>query len=149
VKKNVTWVVVADHQRGHVFANEGPGRGLQPVEGMSFETHLATDHELVSDRLPRSINSQGGARHGIEPRVDPHRQEALRFISQIVEAIVGAAERQEFDRLLLIAPPRALGEIRKLLPHRVRDRVIGELDQDLTRASTESLREHVAPFLAV
>jgi len=150
MKKKITWVVVADHQRGRILANDGPGRGLQPVEGMSFETHLHTDHELVTDRLPRTSESQGsGSHHAIEPRVNPHRQEAERFVAMMAERIAAAAERREFDQLVLIAPARALGELRKHLPHRVRETVIRELDQDLTKNSTESLHEHVASFLAL
>ena len=149
MKKKITWVVVADHQRARVLYNDGPGHGLKPVDGLHFETHLSTDHELVTDRLPRTIGSQGGARHGIEPRVDPHRQEAERFVATVADAISAAAGRNEFERLVLIAPPRALGELRKMLPHRVRDKVVGEIDQDLTRATNENLLSHVGNFLAI
>jgi protein required for attachment to host cells len=147
MEKTVTWVVIADHQHGRVLANDGPGRGLRRVERLSFETKLATNHQLVTDRLPRSINSQGGARHSIEPRVDPHRQEAMRFVAQISAAVAAAAVRGEFDRLVIVAPPRALGELRKALPEQVREMVIGELDLDLTKASMKSIRDHVAQFM--
>jgi protein required for attachment to host cells len=149
MKKHVTWVLVADHQHGRVLSNEGPDRGLRPVNGMSFRTRLPTDRELVTDRLPRSMDGHGGGRHAMEPRVDPHRQEAERFVARVSRAISAAAQRGQFDRLVLVAPPRALGELRRLLPERVLAMVIGESDRDLTKASVDSIRAHVAQFMAV
>jgi protein required for attachment to host cells len=147
MKKNVTWIVLADHQHGRVLSNEGPGHALQPVADMSFVTKLHTDQELVADRLPRSINSSGAARHGIEPRIDPHRQEAERFVAKISSAVATAATESRFDQLVLIAPPRALGELRKFLPSKVREMVVGEIDSDLLHASIDTIREKVAEFI--
>jgi protein required for attachment to host cells len=149
MKKTTTWVLLADHERAHVLANDGPGRGLQPVDGMEFSTELHRAGELMTDRLPRSVNSQTGMRHGIEPRIDPHRQEAAKFVAQVAQAVSSAAARHQFDRLILVAPPRALGELRDALPQQVRARIHAELDLDLTRASMTDVEAHLASSLAV
>lgn len=149
MKKTTTWILLADHQRAHVLSNDGPDRGLQPVTGMEFSAELHRAHDLMTDRLPRSINSQTGIRHAIEPRVDPHRQEAEKFVAQVAHAISSAAARNEFDRLILVAPPRALGELRAMLSPQVHKRIHGELDRDLTRASMADLESHLASYLAV
>jgi protein required for attachment to host cells len=149
VKKNVTWVVVADHQHGRILYNDGPDRGLHPVDGMSFETPLPSNDELVTDRLPRSIDSTGDARHAIEARIDPRREAARRFVGKIAREVSTAARRGAFDRLIVVAPPRALGELRKALPHDVRDMMIGEIDRNLTTASMKKLQNDVAQFMAV
>jgi protein required for attachment to host cells len=149
VKKTITWVVVADHQHGHAFQNDGPNRGLQPLDGFSFDTHLHRDRDLVSDRPARVYSSAGGTPHAVEPKTDAHRQEGDRFVAEMSAALSSACDRGDFHRLLLIAPPRALGEFRKHLPDKVRKKIVAELDQDLTKAPVDQIASHVAPHLAV
>jgi protein required for attachment to host cells len=149
MEKIVTWVVVADHQHGHAFENDGPSRGLNPVEGFSFDTRLHAGRDLVTERPPRGFSPAAGTPHAIEPKVDPHREEGERFVSDVAAALTKASDAGQFHRLLLIAPPRALGEFRKHLPHRVRDKLLAEIDEDLTRAARAQIEAHVAPFLAV
>lgn len=149
MKKVVTWVVVADHQHGHAFQNDGPGRGLQPVDAFSFDTHLHPGRDLVSDRPTRGFSGAGGTPHAIEPKTDPHRQEGERFVTEMSAALAVASERGDFHRLLLIAPPRALGEFRKHLPQRVRDKIVAEIAQDLTQVPVDRIVSHVEPHLAV
>jgi protein required for attachment to host cells len=149
VKKTITWVVVADHQHGRAFQNDGPNRGLQPVDGFSFDTHLHFGRELTSDRPARVFSAAGGTPHAVEPKTDPHRQEGERFVAGLAAALAAASGRGEFDRLLLIAPPRALGEFRKHLPQKVRDKIVAEIDQDLTQVPVDKIVAHVEPHLAV
>jgi protein required for attachment to host cells len=149
VKKHVTWVVVADHQHGHAFQNDGPGRGLQPVDAFSFDTHLHFGRDLVSDRPTRGFSGAGGKPHAVEPKIDPHRQEGDRFVAGMAAALAAASERGDFEQLLLIAPPRALGEFRKHLPKRVRDKIVAEIDENLTHLPMEGIITHVERHLAV
>ena len=62
--------------------------------------------------------------------------------------MTASADRGAFQRLILVAPPRALGELRDSLPEAVRDRVVGELDLDLTKATPETVEAHIERFLA-
>jgi protein required for attachment to host cells len=149
MKKNVTWVVVADHQHARVFANDGPGRGLQPVDGLAFDTHLKAGRDIMADKPGRSFESRGGSHHAIEPKTDPHREAGKRFISRVVGALEAASEKKDFDRLMLIAPPRALGEFRKLLPAPLKSKLIGETAEDLTKGTRAVIEAHVGRFMAV
>jgi protein required for attachment to host cells len=149
VKKTITWVVVADHQHGHAYQNDGPNRGLQPVDGFSFDTHLHPDREIVSDRPARVFSGAGGTPHAVEPKTDPHREEGERFVARMSAALASAYDRGAFQRLLLIAPPRALGEFRTHLAGKVREKIVAEIDRDLTRAPLDQIVTYVAPHLAV
>lgn len=149
MRKTITWIVVADHQRARVLMNGGPGRGLRPVSGMDLQTHLKAGRDIAADRPGRSFESRGVARHAVQPRVDPHRQAAERFVERVAKALTAASENGDYDRLVLIAPPRALGEFRKLLPASVKGKLIGEVSEDLTKAPTKALSRHVGVFLAL
>jgi len=147
MKKTITWVIVADHQRVRVLMNSGPGRGLQPVAGMELQTRLKAGRDIVADRPGRSFESQGAARHAVQPRVDPHRQAAERFIERVAEMLTAASNKGDYDRLVVVAPPRALGEFRKSLPAAVKNKLIGEIGEDLTKAPTAALATRVGDFL--
>lgn len=147
MKKSVTWILAADHQHARVFANTGPGRGIEPVDGLAMGGHLPVSHEAGSHRPDIGFASRGGPAHGIEPRSTPHQDAARDFIDEIASSLAEALSHGGFDRLVVVAPPRALGELRRRLPKAVRERVVGELDLDLAKAPTASILRHVEPFL--
>jgi len=147
MKKTVPWILTADHQHARVFSNDGPGRGITPVEHLSMDGHLPVSHEAGSHRPDIAFASRGGPSHGVEPRSTPHQQAGREFIDGIASAMSEALAHGGFDRLVVVAPPRALGELRELLAKQVRDRVVGELDLDLAKAPTASVLEHVERFL--
>jgi protein required for attachment to host cells len=147
MKKTITWIVVADHQHGRILANEGPGRGLHQVSGSVSETHLHAARDIMSDRPGRSYESSGSARHAVQRRLDPHRAEGEKFVADITAYLASASDRGTFDRLLLIAPPRALGEFRKHLTPEVGAKVIGEVAQDLVKAPMSRIAEVAADHM--
>jgi protein required for attachment to host cells len=64
--------------------------------------------------------------------VDFHQQEEDRFAAETAEFLKKRALAQEFDALVVVAPPKTLGELRKRYHKEVTDRLLGELDKDLT-----------------
>lgn len=148
MKPTITWIVVADHQCVKTFENNGPGRGLSPVGQMTFETRLEPSREINTDR-PGRKPAQGGAVRSMTPATDPHRAAGEAFVAQIAQSLTDAARENNFRRLILIAPPRALGELRKALPDTVRALVSAEIDEDLTKHSQADLTERLGDYLAV
>ena len=57
-----------------------------------------------------------------------------------------AHEKKEFDKLVVIAAPRALGSLRAALPKGLAGAIVKEMDHDLTGFPTPALetylREH-------
>jgi protein required for attachment to host cells len=149
MKRKITWILVADHQHARLFSHDGPGRGVVPIEHLELEAHLPASRDLGTDRPGRGVSSRDGIRYGIEPGTDLHREAGRRFIARIVQLLGKASERREYDRLVLVAPPRAIGELRGLLPETVLARVSGTLTEDLTKASLATIEAHLAPVLAV
>lgn len=68
-----------------------------------------------------------------------HEQEDSAFIDRLPERFNLAADRKEVERLILAAPPKALGKLRHALDPETRKRVIGEIDKDLTDAPPREL----------
>lgn len=150
MRGKVTWVVVADGQRATVFHNDGPGKGLQVVDGLGGHRSGPRTHDMMSDKSGRTqgfAGASGGA--AMTARVDPHEQEEARFTEHLAGEINHAALEKKFDRLILAAPPRTLGILRKALSEHASTRVIAELDKDLTKASPADLAGHIESHLAV
>lgn len=146
MKKPVIWVLTVDHQRARVYA--ATDGGLSPVDEMTMDEHLPVSHEAGSHPPDLGYAAKGGPSHGYQPRTTPHEKAAIRFVDRVASALQAAAAKGAFDRLVVTAAPRALGELRESLPEAVRGKVVGELDSDLTQESADAVRRRVERFLA-
>lgn len=149
MRKTTTWILIADGARAHILENDGPGKGLAPAPVPPQETHLDADREVYADRPGRAQESVGGARHAVERRVDWHRFEKAQFAGRLAELLDAAAGAKRFDRLVLVAPPRTLGDLRAALAPATRAKVDGEIDKDLTHLPDHELPAHLEGLLAL
>ena len=145
----MTWVLLADGTRARVLSNSGPGRGLSAVEGFAFQSDAPANRELESDRPGRTFQSHGVRRHTLGDNLGAHEQAEREFLDMVVEALASAHEKGSFARLILVAPPRALGTLRKRLPKSLASLVTGELPKDLVSLPDQQIPRHLADFLAV
>jgi protein required for attachment to host cells len=103
----------------------------------------------MADRPGRTFDSAGHGRHAMEPPTDPKRVEQHAFFTEVAERLEAAARGGKFDRLVLVAEPRALGELRRLLAPAVAAKVSAELDKDLTHLPPAEIGERLGGVLAV
>jgi protein required for attachment to host cells len=82
------------------------------------------------------------------PRNDPHEFEEKRFVEAISEKINRAALANRFDRLIVAAPPRALGQVRQALSKAASGRLAAEVNKDLIKDSPAGIAEHLKEYLA-
>ena len=149
MKPTRTWILIADGARARIFANHGPGKGIEPVDGGEIEGDHRPSREIERDKPYRSYESVGPMRHPIEPRRDPHRELKREFAGRLVAMLDQRLAQKAYDRLILVAPPAALGDLRAALSAGVRARVYAELDKDLTKTPAGELPGHLAAVLAV
>ncbi len=148
MKPTTTWILIADGARGRLFASRGPGKGLEVVDESLGADHRPT-HEIVDDRLGRTHESVGETRHAISARHDPHRELKHDFAVKLAKMLDKRRAEQAYDRLVLVAPPAVLGDLREALSDPVRSVVRAELDKDLTKTPVAELPSHLASVLAV
>ena len=129
---NGAWVLVGDGRRALFFQNHGDAEllDLRVVETRIDENPATRD--LGSDKPGRSFASKGGVRSAVED-ADWHELEEERFARAMADRINQAAESGELNAIAIVAPPKALGEIRKELSVKAQSKVVGELAKDLTR----------------
>jgi len=129
---NGAWVLVGDGRRALFFQNHGDAEllDLRVVE-TRVEDNPPT-HEQGTDRPGRSFTSFSPGRSAVQ-NVDWHELEEERFARAMADRINQAAESGELNAIAIVAPPKALGEIRKELSAKAQSKVVGELAKDLTR----------------
>jgi protein required for attachment to host cells len=149
MKPTITWILIADGARARIFANLGPGKGISPVEGGVLKSDHAPSRDIASDRPGRTFESANVTRHAIDPAKDPHRELKRDFAARLSAFIEERLTEKAFDRLILVAPPVTLGDIRSALSKPVKERVAAELDNDLTNTPVDELPKRLAAVLAV
>jgi len=144
-----TWILVADGARARIVVNEGPGKGVKQLEGADFRAEHPSSGDVMADRPGRSFESSGSGRHAMEPTSDAHRLAKQAFVKEIAGFLQRQAQKKSFDRLIILAPPQALGDLRAALSDAVRTLVTAELAKDLTPVPNEDLAKHLSDVLAV
>lgn len=144
-----TWVVLADGAQARVLLNEGPEKGLSELMSANSETARRPGRELMADDRGRTFDSAGQGRHAMEPRTDPKTVEEEKFLRDVARILERGAQDGDYDRLVLCAAPRALGELRHLLPKAVQDRITAELPKDLTNTPLDQLPRSLGDVLAL
>lgn len=129
-------VVVADGRKMLFLRNEGDARNpnLQ-VEKKVVDKHNPAHHDQATDLAggamgTRTSGAQWGG--GNMDEVDFHQLEEDRFAAETAALLKERALRQDFEALIIVAPPKTLGELRKHYHKEVSDRLTGELAKDLT-----------------
>jgi protein required for attachment to host cells len=74
--------------------------------------------------------------------------EKEKFVRLVGDQINAAAGRNEFDELLLVAPPRALGELRDALDAAAQAKLVGMLEKDLVKTPDSELWPHVREWVS-
>ena len=141
------WIVIADGEHARFVQPDDHNvlRGIRALDSAS--AHLRS-RDIGSDRPGRSFESSGGAHHAVGERHDLHTMEKERFVRLVAEEINAASARGEFDELLLVAPTRALSELREALDAAAEAKLVGVLDKDLVKTPDHELWPHVREWVS-
>jgi protein required for attachment to host cells len=149
VKLIRTWILITDGARARVVLNTGPGHGIEAVDGFDFRSPNLASRAIEADRPGRTFDSQGPGRHHKEPSRTAHDRQEQEFVTQLAGFIDDQLKKDSFDRLILVAAPRALGDLRAAISDSVRNTVIAEVDKDLTHIPNDRLAKFLEDVLAV
>lgn len=134
-------IAVTDGARFILYRNTGPAAAPRLERVDALEQVLPSSAELGDSAPGRSYQSMGGRRSSYETP-DLHDMAEARFAAEIAARISDLVEGGE--PVLLIAAPRTLGHMRKVMPAAVRKRLLGELDADYTKNTPADLAEILA-----
>jgi protein required for attachment to host cells len=140
IDNGVTWVVAADGTRARIFEERRRGGDLRELPDRAMHAGPG-DHPAGHSQTATSHQRFNSARHAADE--DPAREAEARFLARVGEALDAAAQRKAFDRLVLVAPPTALGLLRSSLTVRLKAMLDGSDAHERTRCDAEEMRGHL------
>jgi protein required for attachment to host cells len=125
------WVFVGDGQKALFLINEGDGK-FPNLRRLAVEEHKdPPSREQGSDAPGRAYSSVGGIRSAVE-ETDWHELEKERFAASIADRINKAAQSGAFSQIVIVAPPKILGELRREFTKETEAKITAEVPKDLT-----------------
>lgn len=137
---NEALVLVADGKKMLFLRNKGD-EGIIDLRTESHdERNDAKDSELKTDS-PGTQSPRVGIGRDTMEETDFHQQEEDRWVKDAAEELRKRALRNDFDSLVLIVPPKALGVLRKELHKEVEKRVILTINKEMTDRPIPDIEE--------
>jgi protein required for attachment to host cells len=134
------WIVVADQRIARIFKKTNSHLELIG-EALPIKKHRAKG--MHDDSMGRVTSLHASAHHKLIPPQEPGRQDAMNFAHDLSAWLEEAVQSDLFDRLVLVAAPRTLGDLRPRLHKTVQDRVIAEVNKELTKMNENQLFEEL------
>lgn len=140
-KQKKTWVLVADGTRARIFVKRF--KSLNNVMGQDFVSDNLRDSEIYMDKPGRAYESANPTRHAYQPRTDWHDYHKQLFAKEICSILEKAHENAEFDELIIISPPKMLGDIRGYLGKQILPKITAEVAKDISKLSEYELLQYL------
>ena len=119
-------IVVADGRKATLFRNDAASEAVSLRE----EKRLSPQHILddgPSDSRP------------VEQT--PHQTDEATFAKQLAETLYKMKQSGEFDKLILVADPQTLGQLRDTMHKTVARSLLRTIDKDLTNHTASEISE--------
>jgi len=136
-------VLVGDGQKALFLRNKGNPRHVALVVEQILERDNPPTREQGSDRPGRASASVGVARSAME-EADWHHIGKERFAAGLAQALYRHAHANRFEKLVIIAPPKVIGDLRKAFHAEVAERVVAEIPKELTSHPVAEIERLVA-----
>src|SRR3954471_7257299 len=136
-------VLVGDGQKALFLRNKGHAHHVRLVVEQVLERDNPPTREQGTDRPGRSSASVGVARSAME-ETDWHNIAEERFAGELADALYRHAQADLFEKLVIIAPPKILGNLRKVLHAEVTARVAAEIPKELTSHPVAEIERLIA-----
>ena len=142
-----TWILVAHHSGARLFENDGPGKGLQALQEISHPEGKLKTQDITSDKPGRSSDSQGMHHSFGKELHDPKEHLAQQFAKHLAGILNDGRNQHCYTKLILVADPRFLGELRAALDHPTAALVTATLNKDLMHIDERDIPQHLSDVI--
>ena len=127
------YVFVGDGHKALVLRNEGDEKFVNlKTEQVFVDQKNPSTQEQGSDR-PGSSHSSVGPRRSSVSQTDWHDLEEHKFAHDVAATLEKIVRERKVRALIIVAPPRALADLRKSFHDDVKSKIVAEIDKDLTK----------------
>jgi protein required for attachment to host cells len=136
-------VLVGDGRKALFFRNKGDAAHPNLVVERVLEQDNPPTREQGTDEPGRNLGPPGPSKSADE-QTDWHQLAEDRFAKDIAAALYRRAHAGRFDKLVVVAPPKVLGVLRKELHKEVTERITAELPKELTSHPVSEIEKLLA-----
>jgi protein required for attachment to host cells len=138
---NQALVLVADGKKMLFLRNHGDPNQIDLRTEAHDEREDRKDHEIKTD-APGAIGQSAGYSGRVAyEETDFHQQEEDLWIKDAAEELKKRALRNDFDDLVIVAPPKALGVMRKELHKEVERRILFTCNKEMSGRPIPDIEE--------
>jgi protein required for attachment to host cells len=131
-------IVVADERQAAFYDLFRPSGPLEVVGGVENEAGGKRDFDLESDRPGRRSGGMG-QHHDVDGERSSAHHELTLFARAVAHRLYEERNRREFDKLVLMAPPKMLGMLRQAMPSTCKDAIASEIAKDLLHRGADAI----------
>ena len=124
-------VLVADGTKVLYLRNHGDENQIDLRTESHDQREDRKDRDIKTDAPGTQAQSAGYGRPAME-ETDFHQQEEDRWIEEAAEELKRRALRNDFEALAIVAPPKALGHLRKKLHKEVEKRIVCTVNKEMS-----------------
>ena len=139
---DTAWLLVAHKSGAQIF--EKRGRDLSLLREIPHDEGRLQDRELGAGGPGRDVERQGKGRHALgRERQRAIESENMRFIRQLAGLLEDGRVHNRFSKLVLVAEPRFLGEMRAALTPETGALISTTQGKDLAWMDTQAIKEYL------
>lgn len=140
-------IVVADSARARIFTADSAHSPLNEIETMAHPEGRMHEQDMVTDMPGKDSGKGGGGDHAFQEKIEPKEEEMIEFAKRLADYLDETRKANKLNKLLLVAAPAFLGELRTHLSKETSEKIVFELDKNLAQHSIEDIRQHLSKFL--
>ena len=147
-----TWIVAADSSRARVLQVADPEKTFVEIEDLVNPHARLPERDLQTDAEPRfnghgGVGKAGSGRTG-GPGSDrqtkgPFEHGVELFAREVGSYLEKARTEHRYESLVLVAPPKFLGALRKAISKEVEKLVVDEMPKDLSWLNAREIERYL------
>ena len=140
---SMSWILVCDGSKALLFQNVGDAQAINLKAAEVFVEAHAPTRELGTDRPGRSYDSGDGSPSAMQG-TDWHEAAEAEFLRKIAEKLDEVVRMRDIKHLVVVAPPKALGMLRKQFTPAVQSVLSADVAKDLVKLPTIEIERHLS-----
>lgn len=138
-----SWVVVCDGAKALIMQNAGDNQLMNLQVHETLTQPNEADRDIGADKPGRSHQANGQSGSAVE-ETSWHDQAEQAFLKQVAAKLDDLVQEKDAKRIVLVAPPKALGQIRPSLSADTQAAITAEVPKDLTNFPVDQIERHLA-----
>lgn len=138
-----SWVVVCDGAKALIMQNAGDAQFMNLQVQETLTQPNEPTRELGTDKPGRSYAPDGLSGSAME-QTDWQGQAEAQFLKQVAAKLDELVHDKAASRIVLVAPPRALGTLRPVLSAHAQAAISAEIAKDYTNLPIDQIERRLA-----